>query len=57
MGQNVDDESYFTLRNYNMSDNNIFYSNDLSITPLALTEMASTIIGRLNTLTNTQVLY
>ncbi len=33
MGQNVDDESYFTLRNYNMSDNNIFYSNDLSITP------------------------
>ncbi len=33
MRQNVDDESYFTLRNYNMSNNNIFYSNDLSITP------------------------
>jgi hypothetical protein len=29
----LDDESYFTLSNYNMSGNDIFYSNDLSITP------------------------
>jgi transposase len=29
----LDDESYFTLSNYNMSGNDIFYSNDLSLTP------------------------
>jgi hypothetical protein len=29
----LDNESYFTFSNYNMSGNDVFYSNDLSLTP------------------------